>query len=125
MGDYYYNRSGEPISQQEWATLLAQEDYRRVGMDTVDDPGKPGISVMVSTVWLGLDHGWGNYEPIIFETMIFGGDFDQWQDRYATEAEAIAGHAAALAMVQGALTGEHPTAEELDEMDRMAMKAEV
>jgi len=64
---------------------------------------------MVSTVWLGLDHGFGfSKVPIIFETMIFApgdvrlgadDDLDQYQERYATEEAAQAGHDRALAAV--------------------------
>ena len=39
----------------------------------------------------------------IFETMIFGGEHDQWQDRYATWDQAVEGHKAAVNMVK---TGE-------------------
>jgi hypothetical protein len=45
----------------------------------------------VSTVFLGT-----NTElcgpPLVYETMIFGGPLDQEQERYASRAEAIAGH---------------------------------
>lgn len=58
-------------------------------------------AVRVSTVFLGLDHGFVPEEPpILWETMIFGGEHDLWQDRYASKADALAGHAAALKMVQ-------------------------
>ena len=30
--------------------------------------------VEISTVFLGLDHNWGEGDPLLFETMIFGGD---------------------------------------------------
>lgn len=55
----------------------------------------------VSTVFLGLDHRYfGEGPPLLWETMIFGGRHDQWQERYTTRAEAEAGHARALAMVK-------------------------
>jgi hypothetical protein len=48
----------------------------------------------VSTVWLGIDHGWGHSaQPLIFETMIFGGPRADEQYRTATEAEALETHA--------------------------------
>lgn len=46
----------------------------------------------VSTVFLGLDHSFGGPIPILFETMVFGGEFDNEQERYATWDEAVAGH---------------------------------
>lgn len=50
-----------------------------------------GISV--STVFLGLDHSFGDSEePILFETMVFGGPHDGYTQRYSTFVEAINGH---------------------------------
>lgn len=50
--------------------------------------------VRVSTVFLGLNHGFGD-APLWFETMIFGGAHDQFQERYSTWEEAESGHARA------------------------------
>jgi hypothetical protein len=52
--------------------------------------------IQVSTVFLGLNHNFGNGPPMLFETMIFGGRFDQEQWRYSTWEEAEKGHQAAL-----------------------------
>lgn len=49
--------------------------------------------VVVSTVFLGLAHGFGE-GPMLFETMIFGGSQDQAQWRFATWDEAEAHHMA-------------------------------
>ena len=49
----------------------------------------------VSTVFLAIDHNFGyssNPKPILFETMIFGGPRDQYQERYNTWDEALEGH---------------------------------
>lgn len=66
----------------------------------------------VSTIWLGIDHGWGSGEVLIFETMVYFdgpswiGDSNMakgWFDdvyRYSTEAAALAGHAVICAMAQ-------------------------
>ena len=54
--------------------------------------------VEVSTVFLGLDHSFGDGAPLLFETMIFGGEHDQYQERYATWEEAEAGHKKACAI---------------------------
>ena len=48
--------------------------------------------VRVSTVFLGLDHGFSGKPPIVFETMAFVGHDVVDQERYATWAEAEAGH---------------------------------
>ena len=51
----------------------------------------------VSTVFLSMDHGFGKGRPVLYETMIFGGPRDQYQERYCTRAEAEAGHARTVA----------------------------
>ena len=44
----------------------------------------------VSTVFLGLEMAFRDGPPVLFETMIFGGPFDeQFQWRYHTKKEAI------------------------------------
>ena len=57
--------------------------------------------VRVSTVFLGLDYNFSGGIPILFETMIFGGKHDQYQDRYATWDQAESGHKKALALAEG------------------------
>jgi hypothetical protein len=46
--------------------------------------------IEVSTVFLGIDHGFGGRQ-LWFETMTFGDD-EERQQRYATWAEAESGH---------------------------------
>jgi hypothetical protein len=53
---------------------------------------------MVSTVFLGLDHAISG-RPLLFETMVFGGEFDQVQERYTTWEEAEKGHQRVVEMV--------------------------
>jgi hypothetical protein len=54
----------------------------------------------VSTIFLGLDHGWGEKQPIVFETMTFGDPYEQNCWRYATWDEAVAGHDAIVAALR-------------------------
>lgn len=50
----------------------------------------------VSTVFLVLNHGWGN-RPEWFETMVFGGQLDQTiQRRWETIQEAKMGHSSVI-----------------------------
>lgn len=51
----------------------------------------PGATV--STVFLGINHAWGDGPDQWFETMVFHDDGSDETRRYATEAEARAGHA--------------------------------
>ena len=55
----------------------------------------------ISTVFLGLDHNFGEGPPVLFETMIFNGPHDGYQDRYSTWEEAEVGHSKAVALVEG------------------------
>lgn len=95
----YYDRDGIPISAErfyelKWGADGAVTDYAVVGRDRVED-------VEISTVWLGLDHSWTTQSsPVIFETMLFGGDHDQECVRYRTLDEAKRGHAAAVSAVR-------------------------
>lgn len=89
----YYDKFGEPIEDLlEWGKLFEDMQYRRIGSTHL------WHGAWVSTVWLGLDHGFGEGPPLIFESMTFAagmGDVDC--DRYSTFADAYAGH---LAMVK-------------------------
>lgn len=94
-----YDRVGRPMSMAVWGQLCADFEYKVVQKTEVDIHGE---TVQVSTVWLGLDHGFMSEEPIIFETMVFGevdghDMSDVMQERYCTEAEALEGHAMAVA----------------------------
>jgi hypothetical protein len=50
--------------------------------------------VEVSTVFLGIDHNFSRSsgDPVLFETLIFGGARDQECERYRTWDEAAQGH---------------------------------
>jgi hypothetical protein len=57
--------------------------------------------VSVSTVFLGIDHRFsGRGPPILWETMIFGGKHDRYQERYSSRSAALKGHSAALALAK-------------------------
>ena len=83
----YYDMEGNPIEGVlTWAQMFESDD-RQIGRD------EPARDILVSTVWLGIDHSFGfSGPPLIFETMIFGGREDQYQVRYSTREEALAGH---------------------------------
>jgi len=69
----------------EWMKWFEKPDCH-VGYDK-----KKGI--LVSTVFLGRDHNFGSKGlPILFETMVFGGEHDGEQERYSTWEEAEEGH---------------------------------
>jgi len=68
----------------EWAKGF-EISNRRVGLYTVD-------AFRVSTVFLGLDHGFGFGPPLLFETMVFGGPLNYEMERYSTWKQAEIGH---------------------------------
>jgi hypothetical protein len=77
-----------------WARWMEEAD-RQVASDVFGH-------VQVSTIFLGLDYQFGDGLPILFETMVFGGELDDCQWRYATWEDALAGHAKAVQLVQAA-----------------------
>lgn len=57
----------------------------------------------VSTVFIGLDHNLAEEgPPLLYETMVFGGELDASEERYATWDEAEAGHARWVEAVRAA-----------------------
>lgn len=96
---YILDEHGNPIvcdDLMKWAEWFENGTFRRLARDTVG-------TVKVSTVFLGLDHNFDmTGPPILWETVIFGGQFDGQQWRYATRAQALEGHAKALLMVKTA-----------------------
>ena len=91
MEDWYYDRQGRPITQEQWTAEWSGD--RHVAITDLGALGR------ISTVYLGLNHAYGGGPPLIFETMIFGGPMDQYQDRYSTEEQAAAGHSFAVQAV--------------------------
>lgn len=102
---YLMNEAGELKLARYWDELDRNptrewRSWRQIGRVEI-----PGLrlwewvmwdSISVSTVFLGLDHSWGDGPPVVFETMIFGGPLDDDQWRYCTLADAKAGHRRAV-----------------------------
>ncbi len=72
----------------EWARWFESSVSERIVGNTVLPDG-----TCISTVFLGLDHRFGLVmQPLLFETMIFGGEQDQDQGRCCTWDEAVVMH---------------------------------
>lgn len=101
----YYKRDGTPIeSLEEWGNLMEDSNYKIVKQTTI---GK----VLISTVWLGLDHNFLlKGPPMIFETMVFKGSLDGEQERYETEEQAKTGHEEMIKRVKGEPNANPPQA---------------
>lgn len=95
----------EPVEIEdvlEWAQWFERDEAaRRVGFDRLD-----GGRVVVSTIFLGLDHNFlfEDAPPILYETMVFGGVMDHETERYSTWDEAAVGHAFMISRVEEMLT---------------------
>jgi hypothetical protein len=110
----YYDREGMPMAMMDWARTFEDMSYRRVKVSVVNN------LVVVSTVWLGLNHRWGPGPPLIFETMTFPVDkakvssFSEMPElfgRYSSEGMAEAGHDAIVERLVTLLEGAPAVAE--------------
>lgn len=106
-----------PVGVGTWAFWFERESpgRRRIAWDAWTDPTRGAVTV--STVFIGLDHSFGVGPRHLFETMVFletpkdgPGDNACW--RYATYAQAVAGHAHAVDRTRAYLAG-HITADDL------------
>lgn len=93
MINYILDSDGNPqpcddiIIRGRW---FENADNRRVAKTEVPD-GE------VSTIFLGIDHAFGDGPPILWETMVFGGPLDGEQVRYTSRSGAVTGHEAMVA----------------------------
>ncbi len=91
MTDKYILKGHEAIptdSLMEWGKMMENQN-RIVKQETLPN-GK-----FVSTVFLGIDHQFGNGPPLIFETMVFDNGRsgrDEDMERYTTWEQAEEGH---------------------------------
>lgn len=92
----YYDLDGAPIDFTRWAAIHSDRKQKILKQETIN--GK-----LVSTVYLGINHNYGEGEPLIFETMIFpeGEWLEDYCERYATKAQALEGHERAVALIKG------------------------
>ena len=60
-----------------WGRFFEDINNRRVAEDSID-------GARISTVFLGIDHNFGEGEPLLFETMISGGEHDTYVERCST-----------------------------------------
>lgn len=88
----YYDRDGNPMPDDWWdkskhgdRNFSHWTTERRVANTAVGD-------IIVSTVWLGLDHAFMGATPIIFETMTFGDPWNNEMARHGTEEDAMRRH---------------------------------
>jgi hypothetical protein len=99
---YILDNNHKPIHKPVLESAKWMEDNpnrKRVAYDELTDLN--GDDVRVSTVFLGLDHSYGSGKPVLWETMIFGGENDQaYQERYASYEQALEGHQKAINFIK-------------------------
>ena len=90
----YYDREGQPVSFVRWSELQCGNV---MVAKTSFDGG------WVSTIWVGISPS-HFVVPLIYETQVFapGHQLDMECERYATEADAVAGHERWVAKVREA-----------------------
>jgi len=89
------NKNTRKVSDEEFLEWNSRNtEARRIALDELG-------GMTISTVFLGLDYSWDG-SGVVFETMVFakGSPLDQYQERYTTHEEALAGHAKAVSMVR-------------------------
>jgi len=101
----YYKLNGDGSTTPTDDMLEAWDSDRRIRRETVQAFERPwGLARLlrggkpyeadVSTVFLVVDHSFGfGGRPMLFETMVFGGPYDQECERTSTIEEACAVHA--------------------------------
>ncbi len=94
------------LTKDKKVVRLKKEDYNKelneafkpenriVKQENIKDSNTKDANIFLSTVFLGLDHSFPSNpdKPVVFETMIFGGEFDQYQRRYCEYDEALDAH---------------------------------
>lgn len=96
LSSFFVDRQGNPLSMEDAERLLTNGMYKVISRTEIHESYNPWISVVVSTVWLGVSITPGN----LFETMLFPsalgqehigfGDCHQW--RYGHEDIAALSH---------------------------------
>jgi hypothetical protein len=95
MAWYILDENNKPVT----STINEYVDWEEV------NPTKKAVKqehigdVFISTGFLGLNHAWNSDIPVLWETMIFGGEHDQYMDRYSSYEDALEGHQIALNLV--------------------------
>lgn len=107
---YNQDSNGDPVlcAEEEWGRYPNAKSLRSLRKTQIGD-------IMVSTIFLGVDWN-GADPPTLWETMVFGGKLDQYQQRHCDKKSAMAGHQLAVLLVKGSL-GEEINKQELEQLE--------
>lgn len=98
MDKYILDENGNPQREPDlitWAKWM-EENGRKLARHEIG-------RIVISTVFLGSDHRFSleeAAEPLLWETMIFGGEHDEYQERYSSIEAALKGHNEAVQKVR-------------------------
>ena len=92
--EYYILVDKKPVACSDTNQWL---NFQRAS-DRIVEKTKFG-DVEVSTVFLGWEHGEDRGHPILFETLVFGGEHDGHMLRYTSWEDALEGHEEVCKMV--------------------------
>src|SRR5262245_27781330 len=85
--NYILDDKGNPIPEpnlRKWGEWFDKHD-RVVKQTYFPSPWEGKDAILVSTIFLAMDHRLsGSGPPILWETMIFRGEHDQYQERYSS-----------------------------------------
>lgn len=90
IGQYILDAENNPVPCDDlmaWAEWFGDTDKRTIAKTEIN-------GCTVSTVFLGVDHQFGEGPPVLWESMVFSGGLygDGEQRRYTSHADALAGH---------------------------------
>jgi hypothetical protein len=87
---YVLDENNNPVLENNptVASVWLDKNLERciVAQDNVD------VDVMLSTVFLGLNHSFIPNKVLIYESLWFGGPFDGEMKRYSNKEDALSGH---------------------------------
>lgn len=92
---YYILQDKKPIPVDDvivWAKWFETHE-RQVAYTEIGD-------VRISTVFLGINYAMNGEAPLLFETMVFGGEHDGHSMQYRTWVGAESGHKKIVEMVE-------------------------
>lgn len=98
LGTYVLDEHGNPKPEPDlmaWGLWMEHHNEERIVAHDRDEGRNSSeeTRISVSTVFIGVDHSWNpNGPPLLYETMVFNGELNDTQMRYATREEALAGH---------------------------------
>ncbi len=96
-GKYILDKDDNPVSEPDlirWGRWM-KNNSRKIKRTEISK------DVVVSTVFLGLDHNFSDGVPILFETLVFGGEYDGERYRYTTAEKARKDHVKMVRKIKG------------------------